>query len=196
MPIEVCLESVSKRGRIGEEMSCDHFYLSGLRDQMHRFVEDFRECCGEENVRVTQTTDLDALEIELLDFVYTMSQKCSWCNKVKALLPGKRYCERCDLASFQECRRCRHSLDHAKYFTSDPSGSRCNACQRKFLLERAMATTSKQSGSTKTTIMLSLDSEIGTLSEEADESCGEFKMKSVVKKAPVKRQVVFKRQQP
>ena len=124
-----------------------------------------------------------------------MSNKCSWCNKVKALLPGKRYCERCDSASFQECRRCRRPLDHAKYFTLDPSGSRCNACQRKFLRERAMATTSKQSGSSKITMMPSSDSEICTLSDEADESCGEFKIKSVVKKPPVKRRVVFKRQQ-
>ena len=74
VPIELCLERVSKRGRVGEQTTCDHFYLSGLRDQMYRFVEDFRECRGEANVRVTQTTDLNALKIELLDFVYNVQQ--------------------------------------------------------------------------------------------------------------------------
>ena len=44
-------------------------------------------------------------------------------------------------------------------------------------------------------MMPTSDSEICTLSDEADESCGEFQIKSVVKKPPVKRRVVFKRQQ-
>ena len=74
MPIELCLERVSKRGRVGEQTTCDHFYLSGLRDQMYTFVEDFRECRGEANVRVTQTTDINALKIEFLDFVYNVQQ--------------------------------------------------------------------------------------------------------------------------
>ena len=74
MPIELSLQRVSKRGRVGEQTTCDRFYLSGLWDQMYRFLEDFREYRGEENVGLTQTADLDTLKIELLDFVYNVQQ--------------------------------------------------------------------------------------------------------------------------
>ena len=70
VPVETCFQRMIARGRLGEELHCDYEYLSGLDKRMKEFLENFRRNKGDGNVKVVQTTDIDVLKTELMDFVY------------------------------------------------------------------------------------------------------------------------------
>lgn len=65
-------------------------------------------------------------------------KQCCWCCRYGILVEGKKYCEKCDKGKVKECKRCKKPYDHVKYFLKDPSGSRCNSCQSKYLKEREL----------------------------------------------------------
>ena len=51
--------------------------------------------------------------------------KCVWCKKRTTLLPGKKYCEKCNRANRKECAHCHRPMEQRFFRRSERI---CNAC--------------------------------------------------------------------
>lgn len=70
---------------------------------------------------------------------------CNWCNKLSKLGKGKKSCDVCIGKSFRTCKRCQKPYNSIDYFQLDDK--RCNACQKKYLSEKAKRETHKRAKS-------------------------------------------------
>lgn len=68
VPPAVCQERILGRGRAEEKQTCDLEYLNALHCVMREFIDQFSQCKGESNVRLSQSKHIPSLKQELLDF--------------------------------------------------------------------------------------------------------------------------------